>query len=168
MDESTEFPGGECARVCTPTRAKEISAVTIVRQEAFLDAYGKHGNVEAAAQVAGIHRNTHYRWIKEENDPGGEYKERFETATGQFADRVRHEITRRAIQGDKEPVMYQGQQCRDDAGNLLYLAKKSDRLLELLARAACPEFREKREVAAAPETIVKPQIRIVRYPARMT
>jgi len=40
------------------------------------------------------------------------------------------------------PIMYKDEQCRNKEG-LMWLTKYSDRLLELLPRAHCPEFRDR-------------------------
>ena len=88
----------------------------------------------AAAKAAGIWRKTHYRWLKDQS-----YAEEFQDAQEEFRDRIRAEIRRRAIDGWDEPVVYQGVLTG------AVVRKYSDRMLELMAKAYCPEFRDQVE-----------------------
>jgi hypothetical protein len=134
------------------------------RKLGFLEAIALTGTVAGAAQLAGIDRRTHYRWLEPQNDPEGDYQKAFDDAREEFRDAVREEVRRRAFEGEKRPIMYQGEQVRDERGNLLWLTEKSDRMLELLAKAKCPEFREKHEVTGDAGGPVK--ILAVRYPEK--
>jgi hypothetical protein len=116
------------------TRAKQI---------AFLEAFSQFGTIAGVSRLANVGRRTHYDWIQQD----AAYNEAFSEATEQYADAVRDEVRRRAIEGYLEPVIYQGAIAKDERGRPLMLRKFSDRLLELLAKAKCPEFREKHEVA---------------------
>jgi hypothetical protein len=53
-----------------------------------------------------------------------------------FRDHIRGEAKRRAIDGWEEPLFWKGQ----PTGHTI--RKKSDRMLELLLKAHCPEFRD--------------------------
>ena len=59
----------------------------------------------------------------------------------------------------KEPVVYQGQIARDKKGQLVTITKYSDRMLEVLAKAKCPEFRDKHEITGADDGPVTFQVR---------
>src|SRR5438876_11025887 len=96
----------------TPTQTKKT---------AFLDAYATNGNIRAAAHIAGIDRRTHYKWL----DTDKKYVEAFQEALDDFCDRLRHEAARRALQGVKHDVYYQGQVVGQEL-------EYSDRILELL------------------------------------
>src|SRR5205807_321553 len=95
------------------------------------------------------------------NDPDGTYRASFDDAREAFRDAVRDEVRRRAFEGS-DPVMFEGKQCSDQAGNLLY--RKSDRMLELLAKATCPEFRDKTELTGEGGGPVK--VLAIRYPVK--
>jgi hypothetical protein len=63
-------------------------------------------------------------------------------ARGRSVEVVRDEVKRRAIDGVEEPVYHQGKVVG-------YVTKYSDRLLEMMARAHAPEYRERVEVSGA-------------------
>lgn len=60
----------------------------------------------------------------------------FQEAQEHYRDRLRQAIDQRAVVGVEEPVYYQGVMVGTTR-------KYSDKLLELAARAHCPEFKEK-------------------------
>jgi hypothetical protein len=135
--------------VCTnvrPTRA---------RKTAFLEAMTQLGNITAAARAVGIHRNTHYLWIDEANDSDGKYAKAFESAKEEYADSLRAEARRRAVEGVLEDVWYQGQVV----GQRRVF---SDRIFELELKAHCPEYRDKHEIAGDGGGPVR--IAVVRFP----
>jgi hypothetical protein len=118
------------------TPSTTIDSPTRARKDAFLEAYSKIGTVTGAAKEAGIDRTTHYLWM--ENDR--EYADEFKGAEQQFCDLVRETVRDRAIVGISQEV-YNAK--GDFVGHRVVY---SDRLLELLAKAKCPEFREKHEL----------------------
>jgi hypothetical protein len=122
------------------------------KQEVFLDAYAKHGCITAAAKVAGIDRKTHYNWLGPKDNPTS-YAIRFNEARDTFADRIRYEIKRRALEGVKKAVYYKGEKIGTEE-------EHSDRLLEMLAKAHCPEYRDKAEVTHSGEITHKGQVGI--------
>lgn len=129
----------------TPPPATEGDTLR-ARQKAFLEANAICGNVSKAAELAGVHRATHYRWIEE--DP--EYAKQFADSEASFADRVRDMVRRRAIDGVPEPIVWQGTIIRDtQTQEVVTVLKRSDRILELLAKGKCPEFRDKQEITGA-------------------
>jgi hypothetical protein len=114
-------------------------------QLAFLDAFASIGTVRGAAAALGIHRRTHYKWI----DTNPDYQAAFEEAREDLRDLIREEVRRRAIDGWGEPIVYRGEIARDSKGRPLTITKYSDRMLELLAKATCPEYRDKHEITGA-------------------
>jgi hypothetical protein len=124
----------------SPTRAS--------RKLAFLEAFAITGNISKAAEVAGIHRQSHYDWLSD-GEGGPAYKKAFDQAEEEFADRVRDMVRRRAIDGVPEPIVWQGTIIKDnETQEVVTILKRSDRILELLAKAKCAEFKEKVELEA--------------------
>jgi hypothetical protein len=135
----------------SPTRAKQV---------AFLTAVAELGTITRAALAAGVHRSMHYDWLNDEA-----YTKAFTDAEEMFRDSVRTEVHRRAVEGWLEPVVYQGriqyvQECdargrvkKPKSGRpierMVVVRKFSDRLLELHAKAKCPEYRDKHEITGA-------------------
>ncbi len=93
-------------------------------QTLFLEAFAKLGNVTEAAEVSNVGRSTHYEWL--ETDP--QYAKRFQAVKDRFADLIRKTVRERSID-------------LWDVDN-----RAAVRLLELMAKAHCPEFREKHEI----------------------
>ncbi len=67
------------------------------------------GNILRAALAAGISRDMHYVWLRE--DPT--YRERFEVAWEQGIDTLEAEAIRRALEGVVEPVFHGGKRALD-------------------------------------------------------
>jgi hypothetical protein len=142
----------------TPTRAKESDLRS--KQVAFLTAVAELGTITRAALAAGVHRSMHYDWLNDEA-----YTKAFNDAEEMFRDSVRTEAHRRAVEGWLEPVVYQGRiqfvEELDSRGrvkkgkdgkpiaHMVAVRKFSDRLLELHAKAKCPEYRDKHEITGA-------------------
>lgn len=70
------------------------------KKRAFLAAYAECGTVTRAAEIAGIERNTHYVWLKDDPD----YAKACEAAYEQAAERLEQEARRRAVEGVEKPV----------------------------------------------------------------
>jgi len=116
-----------------------------VAQKRFLEAFASFGTVSGAAQVAGIDRRTHYKWLSVD----ATYGERFRDAEATATDRLESEAVRRALIGIEEPVFGN---ARGDDGKSLgtqqvgTVKKYSDTLLIFLLKARRPQvFREKYE-----------------------
>ena len=107
---------------------KEFQKITRPKKRAFLAAYAEVGNVSQAAKIAGIDRQTHYDWKR--NDP--DYAEAFGHAEEMAADRLEQEARRRAVKGVEEPIFYQGKKVGT-------VQKYSDTLLIFLLKGARPE-----------------------------
>ena len=87
------------------------------KAQAFLAAYSKCGSITGAAKAAGVARNSHYEWLKDEH-----YRAAFAEAKEQAVDALEDEAIRRAHAG-------------------------SDTLLIFLLKGAKPEkYRERSEV----------------------
>ncbi len=102
------------------------------RKRAFLAAYAEVGNVSEAARVSGVHRLRHYEWLHADE----RYAEVFEQAHEIACDHLEAEARRRATQGWREPVFYQGQEVGS-------VQRYSDTLLIFLLKGARPDkFRD--------------------------
>ena len=100
----------------------------------FLKEYSQCGNITLAAEVVGIVRRTHYRWIEEDPD----YYAAFKSATEEATDRLEAEARRRAVDGVEVPTgWYKGEPGA-------YVRRYSDVLLIFLLKGAAPEkYRER-------------------------
>ncbi|HTM07071.1 MAG TPA: hypothetical protein VL754_01650 [Verrucomicrobiae bacterium] len=74
------------------------------KQRAFLAAFVRAKGVRQAARLSGVCRNSHYKWMKEDDD----YCERFERAKEMLADDAEEEVFRRAFHGYYTPIIYGG------------------------------------------------------------
>jgi hypothetical protein len=110
------------------------------KQGRFLDSFLDTANVSRSCTVAGIHRQTHYDWMRD--DP--EYAVAFREAEEHAADLLEAEARRRAIEGVEEPAgWYQGK----PGGTV---TRYSDTLLIFLLKGARPEkYRERIEHTGA-------------------
>jgi hypothetical protein len=122
------------------------------RAEVFLAAYRVTCSIGKAAAAAGIERGMHYRRLK--SDPA--YKAAFEEAHEIAIQALEDEAVRRAHEGVKKPLVYQGQftyaeydeETRKPIGEPLAIREYSDSLLMFLLRGARPEkYRERHTVS---------------------
>lgn len=74
------------------------------KKRAFLIAFVTRGTVQAAAEAAKVHRDSHYIWLK--TDP--EYAAAFEEAEQMSADLLADEAFRRAVEGVHRPIYHGG------------------------------------------------------------
>lgn len=140
-----------------PARRSGTRHGTTGKKRAFLAAFGKLGNMTAAAEGL-VDRSTVYDWI--ESDP--KFAEAFRLAKEEAGDRLEEEARRRAHDGWLEPVFSKGVRAWDgvdEDGNVVHpeseravrvvpalMRKYSDRLLEILLKGAKPEkYRERFE-----------------------
>lgn len=103
----------------------------------FLNYYIQLGTISKAAKKAGITRQAHYKWLKE--DKNGYYRKAFEMADKMAADLLEEEAFRRAVEGDLQVVYYKGEEV---GRRRVY----SDQLLTLLLKGKKPQYRENTEV----------------------
>lgn len=112
-------------------------------QKKFLASYAQLGNITLAAQAAKVSRNSHARWMDEE-----EYRAAFTEAQEHSVDLLVGEARRRGCEGWEEPVVYQGGLCyekRPDGKKStkpLVIRKFDSNLLMFLIKQARPEFRD--------------------------
>ena len=98
------------------------------KQQAFLAAYANSGNVTRAAELSGVHRRSHYHWMK--NNPA--YEEAFQYANDDAVDLLAAEARRRAVEGVENPIFHNGKKVGA-------VRDYSDTLLIFLLKAARPE-----------------------------
>lgn len=79
-------------------------AVRHGKKAAFLDALRRIGSIYGAAQVAGIARQTVYRW----RDRDALFARNFEDAMQDAREGIEQELRRRGMVGWDEPVFHQG------------------------------------------------------------
>lgn len=103
----------------------------------FLNYYIEYGTISKAAKKAGISRQTHYDWLK--NDKKGFYRRAFELADQMAADLLEEEAFRRAVEGDWQVVYYKGEEV---GRRRVY----SDQLLSMLLKGKKPQYRENTEI----------------------
>lgn len=103
----------------------------------FLNYYIQLGTISKAAKKAGISRQTHYDWLK--NDKKGFYRRAFEAADKMAADLLEEEAFRRAVEGDTRIIYYKGTEVGRQQ-------VKSDALLALLLKGRIPKYRENTEI----------------------
>lgn len=118
---------------------------------AFLDVYGKTGNLSEALRLSGLTRADVV--AARRGDP--EFQQMYEDAEATSGDALEAEARRRAVQGVNKIVVQQGMPVymrdnlgrlmRDELGGLIPVVETtySDRLLELLLKGAKPDkYRE--------------------------
>ena len=114
--------------------------LTPERKALFIAELTKHGCIIRAARAASPHsEHGCKKSFREERDRDPAFAEAWDLAMDTARAGIHAEIRRRAIEGVDRPI-YQG-------GELVGTEKVySDRLLEILARAHLPEYREKIEL----------------------
>ena len=103
------------------------------KKRALLSAFPECGNVTAACRAAGISRALHYHWLDKDHDYMVAFQEARETA----ADMLETEARRRAVDGVKDMVLYQGEPVQVD-GKPLVKTTYSDVMLIVLLKANRP------------------------------
>ena len=98
------------------------------KQRAFLSAYVKNKRTLTASALYWVSSEAHYYWLK--NDP--DYYEHWRRAREMLADMIEDEVIRRAVDGYRKPVVYQGK-VSDRYQNY------SDRLAVFLLKHLKPE-----------------------------
>ncbi len=106
-------------------------------QAVFLDSYSQGHSITKSCQAARVSRETLYTW--KEHDEA--FMFRFNQAKEEGDDCVRDEIRRRGVEGWEEPIY----QLKTYVGTV---RKYSDRMLEMMAKARMPEYRDKVDVHA--------------------
>ncbi len=103
---------------------------------AIIRNFANVGRVDEACRLAGVNRETHYRWIK--TDP--KYRADFELAKEQAMDTLEDEVFLRARDGVWTPVFHQGVA-------VAHVREHSDTLAMFLLKAHRPaKFRDRYDV----------------------
>lgn len=89
-----------------------------------------------------------YRTVEEHRKKDAVFAEAFEEAMARYRDRIEKAVHDRAIDGVKEPVVYQGQIMKGEDGKPLTVTKYDNKLLLAHAARHIPEYREKVDVSA--------------------
>lgn len=110
------------------------------KQQAFITAFCECGKVTEAAKAAGVSRFTHRDWL----ESGEPYRKAFAAAEQAAARNLEDEAYRRAHDGVRRPVLYQGQQVtvkNPETGEdeLLWEHEYSDTLLTHLLKGLKPD-----------------------------
>ena len=112
-------------------------------KRAFLEKYGKYGNIGHCCDLVGVSRSTFYMW--QEVDPA--FSAAFHQAEARAIETLEQEAWRRAIEGSPytRTSYYRGEPVGTD-----HKIEYSDQLLTLLLRARAPErYREKVDLAVS-------------------
>ena len=127
----------------TKPDSSKMTAAKKKRQDAFLKEFKICATVTHAVRAAGIGRQTHYDWLKKDE----EYQVAFAEAEIAATDALVAEARRRATEGVEEPVYYKGEVVGT-------IQKYSDTLLIFLLKGALPEvYRERYEISGGDKPI---------------
>ena len=108
-------------------------SATAEKKAQFLEAYAQCGNLTKAAKVVKMNRQTHYKWLRDDDV----YTAHFANAKHRAAEALESECYRRALEGTQKPI-YQ-------SGALVGKVREySDTLAIFLLKGAFPEkYRER-------------------------
>lgn len=120
-------------------------------KEVYLRTFKNTGNIRASCLAAGIDRSTVREW--EEHDPI--FCLESQMAGKDVDDLIEAELFRRAMHGDKEPVVSMGKVVRDDEGEVMTVTKRSDAILMFIAKARMPKYREKQQIEHSGSVVLK-------------
>lgn len=110
------------------------------QQKRFLRAFAANPTIRSAARAAGVSVNTHYRWLKRDED----YRERFEDIRPLLMSFLEGAAYKRAVEGVQKPVFHRGEICG-------HVREYSDTLLAMLLKANDPRYRDKADVSGKVE-----------------
>ncbi len=123
-----------------------------VRQARFLEVLSQTGVIRPAAEAAGVPRSTVNHWREDDEDFAQEFSDAMENSV----DVAELELRTRAVDGVDEPVMHNGEpvwrrdprtgdlELDDDFNPVPYtVPRRSDRLLEVYAKANRKKYRDK-------------------------
>lgn len=142
-------PKGKRSRATVPGRKEQINMRPEVWGPLFLDTYRKTHKLQQSADLVGVHISTVYK--RRDKDP--EFGAQFWAIQDGIRAAVEDEIYHRAIEGDitVEPIFFKGD--NDEEGMPIVsqvgtkvIVKKSDRMLELLAKSLMPEKYAERSI----------------------
>jgi hypothetical protein len=132
-----------------PTKAPQKRK--LAHQRAFLKAFEDSGCIRRAAKAAGITREAHYKWLRDDA-----YEAAFKESQRAAGDYLESEAVQRATKGWLEPILYQGQVCA-------HVRRYSDGLLMMLLRAAMPEKYgvQRKEISGPQRTPTQARVEVV-------
>ena len=124
----------------------------LAHQRAFLKAFEDSGCIRRAAKAAGITREAHYKWLRDDDA----YEAAFKESQRAAADYLESEAVVRATKGWLEPVLYQGQVAA-------HVRRYSDGLLMFLLRGMMPEKYgvQRKEISGPQRTPTQAQVEVV-------
>ena len=120
-----------------PILSRPANKRTAARMRKFLEVYQRTGRLTEAARIAGVDRRTHYRKLE---DPA--YRAAFEATEQRAAQELEDEAVRRAKDGVRRPVLYQGAPVKIGRRTLYYVEYSDTLLLALLKRFRPALYRE--------------------------
>jgi len=106
------------------------------RVAAFLEAYAGCGSVTAAAKMAAIDKNLHYRRLKK--DP--EYQKAFDALQDRVGQELEDVLMDRAINGVKRQLFWRGKPMKTRDGHLVYEIEYDNQLGVTLAKRFRPKL----------------------------
>src|SRR5262245_14799001 len=131
--------------------ARRTARNTQRRKAKFLAAYERLGNATAVAEETGISRYTHKEWLKKSET----YRQAFQEADDAATEVLEKEAIRRAVEGNEEPVYYNGQKVGT-------VRKYSDVLLIFLLKSKRPEvYRERYDARLTANLNVQSAVKVV-------
>jgi len=123
-------------------RGRTLTKRQVARvKHAFLEAYGKYGNISQCARLADISRHAIYDWLETDE----QFAQGFRTAESAALEYLEAEAWRRAVEGSpyERTSFWHGEPVGTDRK-----IEYSDALMTLLLRARAPEkYREKLDVS---------------------
>lgn len=123
---------------------------TSKKREEFLAVLSEGASVTAAAAKVGMSR----RGMYDARDADEEFKKAWDDAVEQGTDLMEDEGHRRAIEGVKEPVYYQGAEVG-------YVRKYSDTLLIFFLKARRPDkYRERADITSGGKPLANPYMNL--------
>jgi hypothetical protein len=115
-----------------------MELITTTQQDLFLQHYRRTGLFQQAARAAGTTKQQIERYCKKESADAETFALNLQAANDDWADVVRKEVTRRAIDGVKEDIYFKG----DVVGTKMVY---SDTLLAKMSEALLPEYKKAAE-----------------------
>lgn len=126
------------------------------KKRAFLAAYEQCGNITQASKAVGISRQTHYDWMRDDDD----YKKAFADAEEAAGDALEAEARKRALAGSDtllifllkghKPEKYKERVAADLSGGLNNTTTDLTKMSPDERRARIDELNRKRGVGASP------------------
>jgi hypothetical protein len=132
-------------------RGRSTTRTAQRKRDAFLAAYRKIGVITTAAEAAGIHRRSHFLWMKNSEA----YRKSFEEAEDAATEVLEREAWLRATVGREEDVWHGGQKVGT-------VRKPSDLLLIFLLKSKRPDvYRERYDARLTANLNVATAVKVV-------